>query len=53
MKDLVKLSKITRGVTAFAMAPLVGLEAKERNRRLEERLNLSRKKQKHLSLEKK
>jgi hypothetical protein len=53
VKDLVKLSKITRSVTAFAMAPLVGLEAKERNRRLEERLNRSRKKQKNISLEKK
>jgi hypothetical protein len=33
------------------MAPLVGLEAKERKRRIEERLNRSRQKQKHLSLE--
>jgi hypothetical protein len=31
MKDSIKLSKKNRrGVTALAMAPLVGLEAKER-----------------------
>jgi hypothetical protein len=40
--------KIKRGLTAFAMAALVGLEAKERNRRLEERLKRSKQKQKHL-----
>lgn len=52
MKVLVKLSKkIRRGVTALVMAPLVGFEVKERNRRLEERLNRSRQKQKHLPLE--
>lgn len=46
-----KLSKIKRGVTDLAMASLSGLEAKERNRRLEERLERSRQKQKHLSLD--
>jgi hypothetical protein len=53
VRDLVKLSRrITRGITALAMAPLVGLEAKERNRRLEERLDRSKQKQKNLSLNK-
>jgi hypothetical protein len=52
VKDLMKLSKkIRRKVTALAMAPLVGLENKERNRRLEERLKRSRQKQKQLSLD--
>ena len=47
-----KLSKkIKRGVTDLALASLSGLENKERNRRLEERLERSRQKQKHLSLE--
>jgi sirohydrochlorin ferrochelatase len=47
-----KLSKkIKRGVTDLAMAPLVGLEAKEQKRRLLERLERSRQKKKHLSLE--
>jgi hypothetical protein len=36
--------KIGRGLTALAMAPLVGLEKKERNRRLEERLKRSEEK---------
>jgi hypothetical protein len=47
-----KLSKkIRRTVTALAMAPLVGLESKEQKRRLEERLNRSRQKQKNWTLE--
>jgi hypothetical protein len=47
-----KLSKkIRRGVTDLVMAPLVGLEAKEQKRRLKERLDRSREKQKNLSLE--
>jgi len=47
-----KLSKkIKLGVTALAMAPLHSLENKERNKRLEERLNRSRQKQKHLCLD--
>lgn len=47
-----KLSKkIKRGVSDLAMTPLSGLENKERNRRLKERLERSRQKQKHLSLE--
>jgi hypothetical protein len=47
-----KLSKkIRRGVTALAIAPLVGFEAKEQKRRIKERLNRSRQKQKKLSLE--
>ena len=45
------LRKIGRGLTALAMAPLVGLETKERNRRLEERLKRSKQKQKHLSFD--
>jgi hypothetical protein len=32
------LKKIERGLTALAIAPLSGLEKKERDRRLEERL---------------
>jgi hypothetical protein len=52
VEDSLNLSKkIKRGVTALAMAPLVGLEVKEQKRRLEERLNRSRQKQKHASLE--
>ena len=47
-----KLSKkIKRGVTDLAMAPLSSLENKERNRRLEKRLERSSQK-KHLSLDK-
>jgi hypothetical protein len=37
--------KIERGLTVLAIAPLSGLERKERNRRLEERLK--RLEQKH------
>jgi hypothetical protein len=52
VNDLVKVPKETRRrVTAVAMAPLVRFEAKERNRRIEERLNRSREKQKHSPLE--
>ena len=40
--------KIERGLTALAMAPLSGLEKKERDRRLEERLKRLEQKQKHL-----
>jgi hypothetical protein len=36
--------KIERGLTVLAMAPLVGLEKKERERRLEERLKRSEQK---------
>jgi FtsZ-binding cell division protein ZapB len=54
VKDLVKLSKkIKQGVADLAMAPLSSLENKERNKRLEERLNRSRQKQKHLPEENK
>jgi len=38
------LKKIERGLTALAMAPLSGLEKKERERRLEERLKRSEQK---------
>jgi hypothetical protein len=38
--NLVK--KLERSLTVIAMAPLVGLESKERERRLEERLKRSR-----------
>ena len=38
--------KIERGLTDFAMAPLVGLEMRERDRRLEERLKRLEQKQK-------
>jgi hypothetical protein len=47
-----KLSKkIKRRVIGLAMAPLTGLEAKEQKRRLKERLDRSRQKQKYLYLE--
>ena len=36
--------KIGRGLTVVAMAPLVGLEKRERDRRLEERLKRSEQK---------
>jgi hypothetical protein len=36
--------KIERGLTALAIAPLSGLEKKERDRRLEERLKRSEEK---------
>ena len=36
--------KIGRGLTVVAMAPLIGLEKRERNRRLEERLKRSEQK---------
>lgn len=39
--------KIGRGLTVLAMAPLVGLEKKERDRRLEERLKGSEQKQRY------
>jgi hypothetical protein len=38
------IKKIERGLAALAMAPLVGLEKKERSRRLEERLKRSEQK---------
>jgi hypothetical protein len=41
------LKKIERGLTALALAPLAGLEKKERNRRLEERLKRSEQKHGH------
>jgi hypothetical protein len=48
-----KLSKkILRGVTDLVMTPLSGLETKERNKRRQERLERSRQKQNHLSLDK-
>jgi hypothetical protein len=37
--------KIERGFTALAMAPLIGLEQRERERRLEERLKRLQQKQ--------
>jgi hypothetical protein len=40
--------KIERGLTALAMAPLSGLETRERDRRLEERIKRYEEKQKHL-----
>jgi hypothetical protein len=39
--------RIERGLTALAMAPLSGLEKKERERRLEERLKRSEQKHSH------
>jgi hypothetical protein len=39
--------KIGRGLTVLAMAPLVGLEKKERDRRLEERLKGLEQKQRY------
>jgi hypothetical protein len=39
--------KIGRGITIVAMAPLVGLEKKERDRRLEERLKRLEQKHSH------
>jgi len=41
------LKRIERGLTALALAPLSGLEKKERNRRLEERLKRSEQKYRH------
>jgi len=41
------LKKIERGLTALALAPLSGLEKKERNRRIEERLKRSEQKYRH------
>jgi hypothetical protein len=41
------LKKIEQGLTALAMAPLAGLEKKERDRRLEERLKRSEQKHGH------
>ena len=38
------IKKIERGLTALAMAPLAGIEKRERNRRLEERLKRSEQK---------
>ena len=43
--------KIERSLTAFVMAPLSGLEKRERDRRLEERLKRSEEKQKQLSFQ--
>ena len=41
------LKKIERGLIALAIAPLSGLEKKERDRRLEERLKRLEEKQSH------
>jgi len=41
------LKKIERGLTALAIAPLSGLEKKERARRLEERLKRLEQKHSH------
>jgi len=41
------LKKIERSLTALALAPLSGLEKKERDRRLEERLKRSEQKHNH------
>ena len=41
------LKKIGRSLTALAIAPLSGLEEKERRRRLDERLKRLEQKQKH------
>ncbi len=47
-KSFVNLfKKIERSLTALAIAPLSGLEKKERNRRLEERLKRSEQKHSH------
>ena len=42
------LKKIGRGFSALALAPFSGIENKERNRRLAERLKRSEEKQKKL-----
>ena len=42
-----KLKKIERGLTELALAPLSGLEKKERDRRIEERLKRSEQKHSH------
>ena len=41
------LRKIERGLTVLAMAPLSGIEKKERDRRLEERLKRLEQKHSH------
>jgi hypothetical protein len=42
-----KLTKIGRGLTALAIAPLSGLETKNRNRRFDERIKRVEQKQRH------
>jgi hypothetical protein len=41
------IKQIERGLTALALAPLSGLEKKERDKRLEERLRRLEQKQSH------